>query len=331
VALQVLTFATGGIPAGINIPNYYEVREKTGFKNVSLANILAAKAPNEEITFIHPDDLALYKQWDTRAFELQVANHELLGHGSGKLFQEDAEGKFNFDKEKTINPLTGKPVTSWYKPGQTPGTVLGAVSSSFEECRAETVALYLVSNQEILNIFGYTDKKEAEDIQYITFLLMARAGLRALELWDPKAKKHLQAHMQARLGITNFLINEGVAKLTEIRADDGTLEDAHIRVDRETVLKRGKEVVGKLLIDLQVRKSTADGEGATSFYTELTNPKPNWDGDLRDLVLRKKQPRKIFLQPNTVVVGEGDSKDVTLKEYPLTCEGIIESFIERGL
>jgi Peptidase family M49 len=32
--------------------------------------------------------------------------------------------------------------TSWYKPGQTPGSVLGEVSSSMEECRAETVSLY---------------------------------------------------------------------------------------------------------------------------------------------------------------------------------------------
>lgn len=28
-----------------------------------MANILAAKAPNEEITFIHPDDLELYNKW----------------------------------------------------------------------------------------------------------------------------------------------------------------------------------------------------------------------------------------------------------------------------
>ena len=32
--------------------------------------------------------------------------------------------------------------TSWYKPGQTPGSVLGEVSASMEECRAETASLY---------------------------------------------------------------------------------------------------------------------------------------------------------------------------------------------
>ncbi|KAG5652743.1 hypothetical protein H0H81_003884 [Sphagnurus paluster] len=326
-ALEVVSFATGGIPAGINIPNYYDIRESTGFKNVSLANILAAKAPNEELTFIHPDDVELYNKWDSRAFELQVANHELLGHGSGKLFEEQADGSRNFDPTKIINPLTGKPITSWYKAGQTPGSVLGEVSSSMEECRAETVALFLVGNPDILKIFNYTDKTDIEEIQYITFLLMARAGLRALEFYDPAKKKHGQAHMQARLGITQHLINSGVARLEEVRDAAGKLENLFVRVDREKVLSEGKDVVGKLLVNLQVLKSTADGTGAREFYDKLTTPLPGWDGDIRNLVLKKKLPRKIFVQPNTEIVDG----EVVLKEYPLTCAGVIESFIERKL
>ncbi|CAE7107469.1 unnamed protein product [Rhizoctonia solani] len=240
-ALEVVSFATGGIPAGINVTvafgSYYEVREQVGFKNVSLANILAAKAANEVITFLSPDDVEFYKKWDTKAFDVQVANHELLGHGSGKLFTEDKDGKLNFDPEKTINPLTGKPVTTWYKPGQTAGSVLGVCSSSFEECRAECVGLYLTGNREILKIFGYTEEKDCQDIEYAQYLLMARAGVRALELYDPKAGKHLQAHMQARLGITNYFIQEGLAELVEFRDKEGKLEDVHIKASSPAGLK----------------------------------------------------------------------------------------------
>jgi len=326
-ALEVVSFATGGIPAGINIPNYYDIRESVGFKNVSLANILAAKAPNQELTFIHPSDVELYNTWDNRAFELQVANHELLGHGSGKLFEEYADGKKNFDPEKIINPLTGRKITSWYKPGQTPGSVLGEVSSSMEECRAETVALYLVSNPDILEIFNYTDKKDIEDIQYITFLLMARAGLRALEFYDPVTQKHGQTHMQARLGITQHLIYSGIVRLEEVRDANGGLENLYVRVDRSLVLSKGKEAAGKLLIELQVRKSTADAIGSREFYNNLTKPIQGWEGEIRDIVLRKKLPRKIFVQPNTTLVDD----KVVLKEYPLTASGVIQSFVERNL
>ncbi|KAI6122916.1 peptidase family M49-domain-containing protein [Pisolithus croceorrhizus] len=326
-ALEIVQFATGGVPAGINIPNYYNIRESTGFKNVSLANILSAKAPNEVVTFIHPDDLDLYNAWEARAFELQVANHELLGHGSGKQFQEAADGSKNFVPEKVINPLTGRPVETWYKPGQTPDSVLGEVSSSMEECRAEAVALYLANHPTILKIFGYTDKKDVEDIVFFTFLFMARAGLRGLEFYDPVTKKHGQAHMQARLGITTFMMNEGLVRLEEIRGSNGELENIYVRVDRERVLKEGQSIVGKLLLELQVRKSIADGPGARKYYTELTTPLPGWTGEIRDVVLKLKQPRKMMLQPNTFVVGG----EVVLKEYPLTAAGMIESLIERNL
>lgn len=61
-----------------------------------------------------------------------------------------------------------------------------------------------------------------------------------------------------------------------------------MQVDRQKVLSKGKDVAGELLISLQVYKSTADGPGARKFYTELTTPLPGWDGQIRDLVLKKK-------------------------------------------
>lgn len=49
-----------------------------GFKNVSLGNVLSAKASNEKIPFIAEADLALYKKYRDAAFEVQVGIHEVI-------------------------------------------------------------------------------------------------------------------------------------------------------------------------------------------------------------------------------------------------------------
>lgn len=43
---------------------------------------------------------------------------------------QDASGAFNFDVAATVNPLTGGPVTSWYKEGETYDTVFGSLASA---------------------------------------------------------------------------------------------------------------------------------------------------------------------------------------------------------
>jgi len=54
----------------INIPNFDDVRQSEGFKNVSLGNVLSAKAPDEKIPFISVDDLPIYSKYRDAAFEV---------------------------------------------------------------------------------------------------------------------------------------------------------------------------------------------------------------------------------------------------------------------
>ncbi|KAG0707763.1 hypothetical protein DFH29DRAFT_790920, partial [Suillus ampliporus] len=58
-------------------------------------------------------------------------------------------------------------------------------------------------------------------------------------------------------------------------------------LDRQKCLAHGQAIAGKLLIDLQVRRSTADGASARDFYTKLTTLLPGWEGEIRDVVLEK--------------------------------------------
>jgi hypothetical protein len=119
---------------------------------------------------------------DTPASEVQVGIHELLGHGTGKLFQEHSNGELNF------HPLTGGKITSWYKPGETWDSKVNnylllfnfqfqSLASTMEKCRAECVGIYLSTNLELLSIFGHTGQ-EALDIFYINWLIMVRGNIR---------------------------------------------------------------------------------------------------------------------------------------------------------
>lgn len=334
-SLEVLTFAGSGIPAGINIPNYDDIRQTEGFKNVSLGNVLGAKAPNEKIPFIAESDRGVYDKYRDAAFEVQVGLHELTGHGCGKLLQETSPGKFNFDKENPpISPLTGKPVTSWYKPGQTWGSVFGGIAGSYEECRAELVAMFLSCEFPVLKIFGFGDGTvdmdgEAGDLLYVSYLSMARAGLNALATYDPIKKKWGQAHSQARFSILQCFLQAGDGFCTlDYKADD--LSDLTIKIDRSKIMTSGREAVKDYLQKIHIYKATADVDTAIKFYTDMTTPEePFWAKKVRDVVVANIEPRKVFVQANTSV--DEKTGKVGIKHYDASLAGMVESWAERAL
>jgi dipeptidyl-peptidase-3 len=292
--------------------------------------VLSAKAPDEKIPFIKDEDLEVYKKYRDVAFEVQVGLHELLGHGCGKLLQETEEGKYNFDvKNPPISPISKKPITSWYKPGQTWGSVFGPVAASYEECRAECVAMALSCDFSVLQIFGLGDGKEdingeAGDVLFASYLSMARAGVAALEFWDPKSKKWGQAHMQARFSILRTFLDAGKEFCSlDYTADD--LSDLTIKLDRSKILSHGRPAVEKYLQKLHIYKSTADVRAGTEMYTDITAVDEWFAEKLRPAVLAKKTPRKVFVQVNTILDGD----KVVLKEYDATPEGMIASYADR--
>ncbi|KAF5100234.1 hypothetical protein D0Z00_001336 [Geotrichum galactomycetum] len=323
-SLEVLAFAGSGIPAGINIPNYDDIRQDVGFKNVSLGNVLSAKQneSDEAVTFLHEADQALYKKYHADAFEMQVGVHELLGHGTGRLFTATAPAGL-------VHPGTGEPVTTYYAPGETWGSVFGAIAASYEECRAELVAMYLATEPAILETFGHATPEAQSDVAYAAYLQMARAGLLALEYWDPATAKWGQAHMQARFSILKCFLDAGLARL--VYTDSTGFLDLTIELDRTQlpiVPGAGHPAVARYLQDIHSYKCAGDVARGRALYSGMSDVEAAGLARFRPVVLAKKQPRKQLIQPNTFASG---AADIEFRDYPETHQGMIQSFFDRAV
>jgi dipeptidyl-peptidase-3 len=295
-SLEVIGFASSGVPSGINIPNYDSVRQYYGFKNVALSNAISARDSKSKVQYILDSEQELYQSLVTPSFELQVGLHELLGHGSGKLFPEN------------------------YNDGKTYDSVFTDLASSIEECRAECVGMFLCYNDEILEIFGHTTK----DVSYINWLSELRAGLMGLKYYHPDTDKWGQAHMQARYVILQVCLEAGNG-LVEITQDLNREDKVCIKVNRSKIESVGIPALGKFLRQIQIYKSTANATEGREFYKKYSKV----EGDMikiRELVIQTTKKRPMMVQPNLFL---NHNNSVELKSYENSYTGIIKSFQER--
>lgn len=234
---------------------------------------------------------------------------------------KESPPEYNFDPQ--VMAKSDPPVLSWYKPGQTYTTVFEALGSSFEECRAECVGIYLCLTRDILKIFGYNDEESAKRILYVNWLAMVRAGLLSLEYYNPKLNKHTQAHMQARFAILQVLLEAGKG-LVEIKRIGN--DDLLIQLNESLIETVGKQAIGEFLRKIQVYKATADKEAADKMYKKYSEVNQEFLS-MRDIVLQKKKPRKIYVQSHLKL--SSDQKDVELEEFEASPAGLIKSYVTR--
>ncbi|KAI9846535.1 MAG: hypothetical protein M1837_003956 [Sclerophora amabilis] len=299
----------------------------TGFKNVMITNSMSASKSDQEdkATCVHESEAAQFSKHKDHAFYLWVVFHELLGHGTGKLLAEEKPGSFNFDiQNPPINPLTRRPVESWYRPGQTWTGLFGDIATSVDECRAECVGAYLMSDMELLAMFGYSDETEitGKDLEYNMYMQLGVAGLRALQNYILEDYKWGQAHSRAHFAMFKCLLAAGDEFL---RIEHNTTsQQLTVFVDSAKIATHGKPAIARLLLRLHIYRCTADVEACRRFYEEITKPEGKFL-DWRRIMLANQPAKQIFVQPNTFV----ENGQVILKEYDTTVEGMIQSWAER--
>merc|ERR1711944_243150 len=112
-------------------------------------------------------------------------------------------------------------------------------------------------------------------------------------------------------------------KTQEVIGEDGK-PDLLLSMDRSKLEVIGKPAIGEFLKKLQVYKSTGDVETASKMFEKYSKVNEQWL-QWRDIVISRKQPRKMKVQANTIIKDE----KLTLLDYPSNHAGVFQSWRER--
>ncbi|PSN64888.1 peptidase M49, dipeptidyl-peptidase III [Corynespora cassiicola Philippines] len=324
-SIHSLAYCSSIIFPGINLPNYNDIRDELGFKNVIIANRMSAEGNKAHGSpFIDPAELDSFQRTKYPAYYWWVVLHELLGHGTPRMMAEESEGKFNFDiHDPPVSPLSGKPITTWYKLGQTWTGRFGDLAIWLQlwmSVERSLWALILWMMWSYYSCWGYNENSEitAADLTYKIYLQLGTDGLRELANFNVEHRKWGRAHSRAHFAILKCLLTDSDGCVTvDYNAQSKSLV---LRVNRSKIVSHGKPALGHMLLRLHLCRCTADVQSCREYYEELSWVHAEhlaW----REIVLAKQEPRWVFVQANTFLRGE----EVVLKEYAATAKGVIQS------
>ncbi|KAK4445823.1 peptidase family M49-domain-containing protein [Podospora aff. communis PSN243] len=206
-------------------------------------------------------------------------------------------------------------------PGDTWYGVFGADANGVEECRAEGVGLLFVANKSVLEVFGYTDTSEvkADESRLLpevrtlaTLLTREHVVINGVNRID-EASLHFSGAFRRPAPIHSTCIIE-------------TGESIKISLNASKIRSHAIPVLEKLLLGLQVYRSTADVERGVALLNNtarLMEPGARY----RSIIAEQKELRIQYVQPNIVL----DNGKLEVRVYPATMEGLIQSRVERSV
>ncbi|KAJ5690133.1 hypothetical protein N7462_004525 [Penicillium macrosclerotiorum] len=327
-SVQSLVYCSSIVFPGINLPNYNDIRQETGYKNIIFYSRMKAESQRDRgLHLIDASEQEIFKKHRFHAYYIWVVLHEILGHGTGRFLSETSTGKYNFNPESPpVNPVTGEPIQTCYRLGQTWTSVFGDLSTTVDECRAELVGAYLIDDPRVLALFGHTERAlvTPDDLVYNLYLQLGTDGLRGLQNYDTSTQGWGQAHSRAHYAILRHLLKDANGLYTILcDSQQGKLT---VKVDRARIIRHGKPSLGRMLLKLHIYRCTADVDNCRKFYEDLSRVDDEalkW----RDIITAKQDPPLVFSQANTYLDAEG----ITIREYEASTRGVIQSWAERDI
>jgi len=275
-------------PAAYNLPNYNDIRRDHGSKNVMFLNVENSRSMDLFKKMVNEFYLPEYRENQLKhrikvIRPLEVYLHEIIGHGSGQ-----PDRMLNAD----------------------PRTALGRVYSPLEECRADLVALYHMSDPKLAEI-GAFEPGEQESIVEAAYVSYTQGWMTMYDRIDGYQVR--EAHNQGHQLILMYLLEGGgdPNKDFGIRVieQDGNF---FVKIDDPAKVRDG---VGELLGKLQVMKSTGDVAGAAELFDHFAaNVTPEWKDNMIERLGKLNIPKlKAFVFPRlTPVMKDGEVADVQM-------------------
>ena len=299
----------GPVPwAGYNLPNYADIRETHGAKNVIFRNIMNAGSDRDRDALVDTFYLEEYREpvrtFGRLARDWIVYMHEVIGHGSGRPSKDLKDD---------------------------PRNLMGRAFSPLEEMRADLVALYFMADPKLVEIGAFPAKDHLEILTtaYVSYFQGFLASYRRFHGDTIK-----EAHWKGRQAIFMWLVKGG---------DDGegdyglrVVEEGgsiYVKVDDVWKVRKGLEI---LLDKVQVIKSTADVKAADALIDGFgTSYDHAWKKDVERRASRiGLATQKAFVFPHLVPIADaaGAVVDVELRyDEDLTAQQLRFTRLQKGL